>query len=168
MRLAQLVGNRNLWTDELLLANDVLPRGLAELMQPLKVTGAPIGFLLLSRLAVDVLGPHDWVLRLVPFIAGCAALFLLYRVALRMLTPGGAAIAVAALAVAEPGIYYASEFKQYASDLATSTAVLLATLRALERPSLPRLVVLGLVAVAAISLSYPAVFVLAAGGVVLL
>src|SRR5262245_49797910 len=134
LRLAHLVAGRNLWSDELMLANEVLPRGLGELAQPFEATGAPIGFLVLTRLAVDLLGEHDWVLRLVPFIAGCAALVLVYRVALRLLTPSAALVAVTIVAVSPPAIYYATEFKQYAGDLAVLPAVLLAALRVQEAP----------------------------------
>jgi hypothetical protein len=168
LRLAHLVAGRNLWSDELMLANEVLPRGLTELTQPFEATGAPIGFLMLTRLAVDLLGEQDWVLRLVPFIAGCAALVIVYRVALRLLTPSGALVAVAILAVSEPAIYYATEFKQYAGDLAVLPAVLLAALRVQEAPeSRARLFEFALVATAAIWLSHPAVFAVAAAGLTL-
>src|SRR5262245_60588048 len=87
LRFAHLVSGRNLWSDELMLANEVLPRGVGQLTEPFQSTGAPVGFLVLTRFAIDLLGEADWVLRLVPFVAGCAALILLYRVAVRLLTP---------------------------------------------------------------------------------
>jgi hypothetical protein len=168
LRLVHLIADRNLWNDELMLAEEVLPRALGELAQPFRATGAPIGFLVVTRLMIDVLGTQDWVLRIVPFAAGCAALVLMYRIALRLLPPAAMLIAVAILAFSEPAIYYATEFKQYAGDTATACAVLLSALRVQERPeSYGRMVLLAIVAVAAIWFSHPGVFVVGAAGVVL-
>ena len=168
LRLVHLIADRNLWNDELMLAEEVLPRALGQLAQPFRATGAPIGFLVVTRLMIDVLGTQDWVLRMVPFAAGCAALVLMYRIALRLLPPPAMLIAVAILAFSEPAIYYATEFKQYASDTATACAVLLSALRVQERPeSYGRALVFAIVAVAAIWFSHPGVFVVAAAGLTL-
>lgn len=169
LRLLRLAADRNLWLDELMLAHEVLTRPLASLAQPLNKTGAPVGFLVMTRLAVDTLGDHDWVLRLLPFLAGCTALVLLYRVSLRLLTPRGVMFVLAMLAVVEPAVYYSGEFKQYSIDLAFTLAILLVALRACHSERFAgRFFVLGLVGTASVWFSFPAVFVLAGAGVTLL
>jgi hypothetical protein len=151
-----------------MLAGDVLARPLADLAQPLSATGAPFGFLVVTRLAVDALGDHDWVLRLLPFIAGCAGLILLYRVSLKLLAPRGVLFVLTILAVVEPALYYSGEFKQYSVDLAATLAILLATLRAQRSEKLGAgFLALGMIGAASVWFSFPAVFVLAAAGVTL-
>jgi len=168
LRLLRLAANRNLWLDELMLASDFLTRPLAGLAEPLSATGAPLGFLVVTRLAVDALGDHDWVLRLLPFIAGCAGLVLLYRVSLKLLAPRGVLFVLTILAVVEPALYYSGEFKQYSVDLAATLAILLATLRA-QRPEkfAAGFLALGIIGAASVWFSFPAVFVLAGAGVIL-
>ena len=106
LRLLRFAADRNLWLDELMLAHEVLTRPLAGLAQPLRDTGAPVGFLVVTRVAVDALGDHDWVLRLLPFLAGCIGLVLLYRVSLRLLTPRGVLFVLTILAVVEPAVFH--------------------------------------------------------------
>ena len=169
LRLIRLVADRNLWLDELMVASDVLGRPLADLAQPLNGTGAPLGFLVVTRLAIDALGDHDWVFRLLPFLAGCSALVLLYRVSLRLLTLRGVLFVLAILAVVEPALYYSVEFKQYSVDLAVTLAILLVALRARHSErSAGRLFALGLVGTVCVWFSFPTVFVLAGVGTTLL
>ena len=55
-------------------------RSFAGLLRPLDDDqGAPVGFLVLERLVVRLLGPTELALRLVPFLASIATLVLVYR-----------------------------------------------------------------------------------------
>jgi hypothetical protein len=76
LRLVEYFHNRSIWWDEAMLALNVLHRTSGQLWRPLDYDqGAPIGFLLLERAAVDTLGQSELALRLVPLAAGIASVF---------------------------------------------------------------------------------------------
>src|SRR5881392_4485369 len=53
LRLARYLANRSLWLDEVLLARNILDRSFTGLLAPLDLNqAAPIGFLMLQKLAV--------------------------------------------------------------------------------------------------------------------
>src|SRR4051812_831306 len=140
LRLARYLANRSLWLDEVLLTRNILDRSFAGLLQPLDLNqGAPVGFLMLQKLAVTLLGPSEFALRLVPLIAGLAAVPLFWFLARRMLDLPIAVFALALFTVCEPLIYYSSEAKQYALDVTLALAILLAAARLLENQNTRRL-----------------------------
>lgn len=168
LRLRQAVFNRSLWLDEALLANNVVQRPLDTLLgEPLASNqGAPAGFLALTDLLTTALGPTDLVLRLVPVVSGVLALLVAYRLSLLVLgSPAGRATFIGLMAAAPVLVYYASEFKQYSSDVLVSLVILWAGLRYDQNRHGPAV----LAAVGAVGLwfSHPAVFTLAAVGAVL-
>ena len=170
LRLVRYAANRNLWVDEILLVRSALDHPIGDLLRPLDYDqGAPVAFLALVHAAADLLGRHEYVLRLVPLLAGCASLFLFRQVALRVLVPRAVLLALALFAVVEPLVYYAAELKQYSSDVTVALAVLLAALRAADGGlRVAPLITLALVGAITVWLSHPAVFVLAGVGVALL
>ncbi len=142
------------------MANNIVGRSFGGLLRPLAgQQGAPIGWLWLERAAVLVLGDNEYALRLVPLVAGVAALLLAHRITRRLLGPWPAAAAVALLALSPAAVRYSVEVKQYSSDMAIAAAL---TLLALDRRRPWRWAAAGAVAVWC---SHPAVLVLAAGAV---
>lgn len=238
VRVGLYLRNRALWLDEVMLAMNVVERSIGELFQPLDYNqSAPLGFLLVAKLATIILGQNDWVLRAVPLAAGIAAapLFLLtaqralvsplaplrnnYPSAVEVTTntvphattapavsqsnnvivvadeqhmdaydtpmPAQTAtldpIAVGAnhtdwqavlytlalFAISFPLVRYASEFKQYAYDLAASAAILWLALRLWAAPaSIARAAALTAAGAVLLWFSHPLLFVLAAVGAV--
>src|SRR5262249_37019499 len=87
--------NHSPWIDEAMLAVNVVYRPTAELLQPLDMNqGAPVGFLVLSRLTVSALGRWELVLRLGPFVAALVGLALFVPLAYRALPRPAARLAV--------------------------------------------------------------------------
>jgi hypothetical protein len=171
LRAARYAANRSLWLDEVLLAENLIERTFRGLLEPLaNDQGAPVGFLMLEKLAVTVVGGSEYGLRLVPLIAGLVSLPLFWFVARRLLEARVAVFATALFAVCEPLIYYSSEAKQYGVDVAVTLGIVLAALRVMEEPArVGRLVQFAAVGILAVWLSHPAVFVLAGtGGVIIL
>jgi hypothetical protein len=77
LRLVQYLRNRSLWLDESSLALNILHRSYSGLLEPLDYhQGAPVGFLMLEKLAVRSLGAGEYALRLAPLVAGLVSLFL--------------------------------------------------------------------------------------------
>lgn len=169
LRLAQYASNRSLWADESYLALNILGRPFLGLVEPLAHNqAAPFGFLFLEKLATVVFGTGELALRLVPLLAGLASLALFFWVARRLLRPDLVPLALALFAVSDRLIYYASEVKQYSTDVAVALALLLAALAALEGPlTARRAALLAAAGSAAVWFSHPAIFVLAGAGVAL-
>lgn len=118
LRLRQYFAGRSLWLDEAMLALNIINRNFGELLQPLDYNqGGPVGFLLLEKLTVTLLGNNELTLRFIPLLAGCAALLLFALLLWRMLGTLGLALALTLFAAAAPLIYYSSEVKQYSSDV---------------------------------------------------
>lgn len=163
VRLVQYLSNRSLWEDEANLALNIVNRSYLELLQPLDDNqAAPPGFLFIEKFAIQTLGNSEYALRLFPLIAGIVSLILFYKLATRYSSTVAAPIAIALFACLKYTLYYASEVKQYSSD------VMVALLLALLLIPLRQQVLnwkqqwgLGLLGAAFIWLSHPTVFVLA-------
>lgn len=169
-RIVAYAANRSIWTDEAALAASIVHRSFRQLAAPLEFAQvAPLGFLWLEKGVVSLFGASEWALRLVPFLAALASLVLFVLVARRVLDDGGALFATTLFAVAAPLIYFATETKQYSSDMAVALALVLLALRLRERPlDAPRAAALGVAGALAPFLSQPSLFVLAGVGTVLL
>ena len=112
LRARQYATNRSLWLDEAFLAGAILGRPWRMLLADLpNVQVAPIGFIAMERFLVALLGPAEWVLRLVPFVAGCAALPMTRALASRAIGPVAALAPLAIVATSRAAVYYSSEFK---------------------------------------------------------
>ena len=118
LRLRQYLVMRSLWLDEAMLALNIIGRTYAGLLQPLAYSqGGPVAFLLAEKLVITLLGNHELALRLIPFVAGCDSLVLFALLLRQVLGKTGTYTALALFAIGSPLIYYASEVKQYSSDV---------------------------------------------------
>jgi 4-amino-4-deoxy-L-arabinose transferase-like glycosyltransferase len=167
LRLARWLDNRSLWLDESFLALNLIDKSWTEIVGQLDYEqGAPPGFLLIESASVALFGDGERALRLFPLIAAIASLFLFHAVARRFLRPLPALLALVLFATNESLLYYSSEVKPYASDVAVGLLLVLLYLRfdarAAEGFSASRLLPLALAGIGAVWLSFPAAFVLAA------
>jgi hypothetical protein len=130
LRLIAWTERSSLWLDEVAIALNVSGRSLWDLLSiPLDYgQAAPKGFLLVQWLVTRLLGTSDLAYRLLPFIAGVAALFLFRNVARRLLSETGAMVALLFFAVGFWFVDYSAEAKPYVLDLALSLLVLAMTL----------------------------------------
>ncbi|HEY7913733.1 MAG TPA: glycosyltransferase family 39 protein [Blastocatellia bacterium] len=170
LRAARYFFNPALYVDEGSLALNIIHRPLGGLLHSLDYNqAAPFGFLALERIAFLAFGQSEYALRLVPFLASIAALFLFYEVARRVLAAWAAPIALALFAVSDHMIYYGAQIKQYSSDTAATLLVVLAGLEIASKRLTPlRALLFALTGAAILWLSHPSVFVLAGVGTALL
>lgn len=169
LRLIQYISNSSLWLDESLLALNIVNKTFPELFKPLDHWQvAPIGFLVIEKLNVQLFGNNEYVLRLFPLIAGISALFLFYKIVKHVLTKKAVIIAVGLFSLSEYLIYYSSEVKQYSSDVAV--ALLLYAIIVYIRPerfSIPYIILYGITGAIAIWFSNPSIFILTGIGLIL-
>ncbi len=167
LRLVQYASGRSLWGDEAKLALNIVNRSYPELFQVLDYDQvAPVGFLLVEKAIAQVLGASEAALRLFPLVAGIGALTLAYQLARRTLSPLAVPIALAFVAFSSRLVYYSSEVKPYALDVALTLAILAYGAfdpRTVTRTQAIRAALIGAIAV---WFSYPAVFALAGVGLV--
>lgn len=166
VRVAQYLWNRSLWADEAVLALNIVNRSYGELLQPLDYDqGAPLGFLMVEKLAVQVFGDNEYALRLFPLICGIVSLFLFYQLANRFIQGWAIPIALALFASLHYLVYYSSEVKQYSSDVAIALLCSLISLGLLrQKLGIYQMIILSLGGAIAIWFSHPAIFVLAGVG----
>jgi hypothetical protein len=162
--------DQSLWIDEAMLALNVVYRTTPELFEPLDLNqGAPVGYLLLSKLAVKTLGGGELALRLVSFVAALAGLAVFVPLAYRALPLPAARVAVGLFALSPYLAGYAAEFKQYELDATVAvglTALALPVFR--NTAGRARLIAFAAAGAAAVWFSHPAAFVLGGVGLAVL
>lgn len=130
LRLFHYFYNRSLWMDEVYLSSSLLRLNYSDLTFTLLdyQQKAPVGFLWLVKLTVNLFGNQETVLRMIPLIAGIVSLFLYLRVCKYFLKPWAQLLAMTIFAFAPAIIYHSVEIKQYATEcLATVIALYLFT-----------------------------------------
>lgn len=166
LRLLDFSFDRSPWKDEEGLAENVIGRPLWEFSRPLTQEQlAPPGYLLGARVSDRLIG-HSWfALRSSSLVCSIASLFVAFGLVRRILSPRAGPIALLLMAISDDLIYYAGEFKPYSADV----LIALGCSWAIHAMSGRRLVVKTALAAAGAGslvlwMSFPAIFVLAAGG----
>jgi hypothetical protein len=163
LRLYFYMINRSLWLDEAMLALNIVNRTFVDLFKPLDFNqGAPIGFLLLQKVVISVFGSRDYILRLLPLLAGLISIPLMYLVAKKYI--GGILIILplSLLALSASLIYYSSELKQYSTDVLVFLVMSLISLKCLENNPRPHtFFILAIVGSLFLWFSHPTLFILA-------
>lgn len=171
LRTIQYAARGSMWLDELAIAINVSERGMWQLLfRPLELRQiAPPGFLFLEKLGTELLGAGEAGLRLFPWLASLASLFLFWRVAVRFASGPAVAAGLLAFAASPSLVWYAGTAKQYSGDVAVTLLLVLLAIRfEEERWSIGRAIPWGLAGGIAILASQPGVLVAAALGAVLL
>lgn len=168
LRLDQYLFNRSLWLDEAFFAVNFSKdlSGLLSLPQDYSHNHiAPPGFLVASYFFVAWLGNADWVLRLFPFIMSVIGLVMFYFMAKHYVSQLAALIALWFFAISDTLIDYASDFKQYTSDVTLTIGLLwLAAAWRDNQLTVSKLVILTVIGILAPWFSHASVFILATVG----
>lgn len=162
IRVLQYLYNRSIWGDEAVLVFNIIDRSYLDLLKPLDYNqGAPIGFLMAEKLAVQLFGNNEYALRLFPLLSGIISLLLFYVTIEKFLSAKGVIISLALFATLSPLVYYSSEVKQYSSDLAVGLLCFLLAININNKNiKLDRVIFLSLLGAIAVWFAYPAIFVL--------
>jgi len=160
---------RSLSLDELWLADSIVFRGFMGLLEPLDhCQTAPVGWLLAERLAVDLFGGSERVLRLSPLLFGIAALPVVAMLIRRVIGPWPAVLATALAALSPSLIRYSEEMRPYSSDVFWAASVILLAVTAVRHATRRSLLAWAVASVIAVWFSTPAFLVVAGTGVGLL
>jgi hypothetical protein len=166
LRLYHYLRDPSMWHDEAALVLNVLGKSFAELLGPLFFSeAAPPLFLWLEKGVAGVLGDGTYALRLLPFLASCAALLGLTAVGRRCLSPAGILWLVVLFGCSDRLLWHGCEAKPYAVDVLVATGLLFALTGTASWPLNRQLLLLAFLTPLLIFLSYPACFLL--GGLAL-
>jgi hypothetical protein len=163
-RVAQYLANRSLWLNEADVALNVLNRGFASLVSELDFNqGAPVGFLWIEKVVTSVIGSSEFAFRLFPLVCGLASIYLFFRLAREVVAAHALPIALLLFATSNGLIYYASEVKQYSTDVAATLFLTLLAYSILDtRISYRRSAATAVAGVLVVGFSHAAAFVLLA------
>jgi hypothetical protein len=169
LRLYHYLSDPAVWHDEAALIVNVLDKGFVELLGPLYYSEAgPPLFLWLERVVALGLGDGTFALRLLPFLAGCAAFVGAVALARRLLSPWGVVWFALLLGCSDRLLWHGCEAKPYAVDALVGVG-LLATFVGRrpddERSLFRQLVLYAALAPLLVFLCFPSCFLL--GGVAL-
>ncbi|RPI53932.1 MAG: hypothetical protein EHM55_12320 [Acidobacteria bacterium] len=115
--LYQWANARPLWLDEQMIALNLRDRGFAGLAGQLWLDqSAPLGWLVLQRFVLLVLGPSELALRAAPAAFGVATIAAALYIGQRWLTEAGSTIFVLLCSFAQWISFYAIELKSYSAD----------------------------------------------------
>jgi len=163
VRLSQYLANRSLWYDEAALALNIVNRSYLDLVKALDYNqAAPPLFLWIEKFNIQLLGNNEYALRFFPFICGIVSIFCFYKLA-KYFTSGWVIVCAMILfsCLSQP-VYFATEAKQYSSDLAIALAFSLWLFHLRHKP-LRWQQKIGLASLGAIAIwiSHPIIFTLA-------
>jgi hypothetical protein len=153
--------------DESGIMRSVMERGYAALLEPLSYSNvSPPLFLWLTKF-LDSLFQNEWVVRLVPFVAGLGAVAMFGLICREALHGKARWVAWAVFCVSYVPIVEGTRVKGYTIDLLVATVMLWLMLRWLLHGHKARyLVMLALCAPVFVWLSYTAVFIIGAVGLI--
>jgi len=166
LRVIEFVRGRPLWLDEAMLSLNIAARSFVQLARPLDYDqSAPLAYLWLERLVVNIGGVNEPSLRALPFVAGLALVPLVWLVARRLAGAPTATLAAVLAALSLSLVTFSAEAKQYGVDPLVTVLIVWLAARVADAPGDRRRWAQLLVGGAAgLLLSQPAIFTL--GGTV--
>jgi uncharacterized membrane protein len=153
--------DRSLWLDEAWVANSIRAPNLHQAIyyDDWLQTTPPL-FIVLSRLVTAVFGTSNAAFRALPALSGIVSVLLFSFIALKLLKPSFAMIAILLFVFSPRVILYSQSLKQYSTDVLSTISLLVLGYLYIERRA-DRWFYLLLAAVVALSfLSYPAMLFL--------
>jgi uncharacterized membrane protein len=152
---------RSLWLDEAWVANSISAPSLAGMFYyPAWLQSSPPLFLLLVRAVVAVFGLSNTVLRAVPVAMGILAALAMLLFALRILSRQYAVLAWILLFLSPVEVSYSRQLKQFSSELAATTLILLVCALYIKRGTPRRFWLLTATVVAGLLSGYAIAFLL--------
>lgn len=160
--LANFINNKSLWLDEAMLALNIVSKSYMELLEPLDMYQiAPIGFLYIEKTMINLLGNHDWVLRIFPFLSFILSIPLFFVLNKKLFESERVALlSCAVFSLSLTLIMYSSEVKQYSSDVLLAILIVVSALNYHSKKSSTSLILYTIVGVFSICLSNISIIIL--------
>ena len=169
LRIEKALLGRSFRGDEAAMATAILYHSIVELAtKPLGNTvTAPLGFLVIEKAAIQLLGHQDLIYRLIPLLGGCISVILMFFLTRELLGNFGATFAVGAFSLNWMLSFYSSDLKQYSTDVVIALIIYLMAARYLKNNTTTNLLWLAGIGLIGILCSHPAIFLLSPIGLAL-
>jgi hypothetical protein len=159
LRLYHYLRNPSVWHDEAALVLNVLNKSYTELLGPLTFSeAAPPLFLWVEKAVTLLLGDSTYALRLVPFLASCAAFGLMVPIARHLLHRQAVPWALLLAACSDRVLWHTCEAKPYIVEVLAATVVVALFCFLSSRSLRRQLAIYTLLAPVLIFLAYPGCF----------
>lgn len=165
-----LLQDRDIGLDEAMLSVNIIDKSYSQLLQPLDMHQvASIGFLFISKFFSNIFGGSDLVLRLLPFLSYLFAIpLVLYLGRNTSESKLVSWIATSLYSISVQAIYYATEVKQYSTDVFVCLLILSLAKNYTEIRNGKSTILFAIIGGITIWFSNVAIIVLSATGLVLL
>ena len=123
IRFYQYLGNRELWTDEILLFEAIVNKNFLDLTTLYNDQIAPILFILTTKILLSILHSKELffeinlILRFIPFLASLGSIVLFYKICKKFFCNEVVILGIFIFSTSPNLIYYSQEFKQYSLDV---------------------------------------------------
>ncbi|TKC59261.1 glycosyltransferase family 39 protein [Pedobacter hiemivivus] len=161
-RIFHFIYNRSLWIDEVYLSTSLVKMDFLELAtKPLYYQQkAPIGFLWLNKLVINLFGNTEIFLRLIPLISGVASMLLFVPISKYFLNNWGRLIAIGIISFSPALIYHSVEIKQYSTELFCTLLSLYMFIKYNQSTELKGMFQWGVIGATILWFSHSAIFIL--------
>ena len=158
--LREYIGGRSFWLDEAALGINMF-KSFKDLLEPLNESQmAPILFLYAAKIPALFLGISDYSLRIIPLLSGIGSLVIFFLLSKQFLNKTAAIISLSLFILSDKLIYYATEFKQYSTEVFFSILLFYLFVLITENGlDVKKSILLGLVGIVAIWSSYTAIII---------
>lgn len=162
-RLFHYFDDRSLWEDEIYLSTGLVKLSLVELFTKTLdfQQKAPMGYAVMAKLCLMMLGNNEMGLRLYPLICGIAAVLIAVPVGKYFFKPVGALVMIALVALAPTMIYHSVEAKQYGTEAMATILILWLYTKYHDKSDAASLIKWALAGAVIVWFSYSSVFVFA-------
>jgi len=167
IRLFHLIYNRSLWMDEVYLSTSLVKMSANELVSNSLYyqQKAPIGFLLATKLFVNVFGNKEIFLRIFPLISGLLSMLIFIPVSRFFLKNQAALLAFTIFCLSPALVYHSVEIKQYSTELLGTVLSLFLFIKFKEEKYINSLLFWGIAGGTILWFSYASIFVLGGIGI---
>ncbi|RZL37451.1 MAG: hypothetical protein EOO96_05045 [Pedobacter sp.] len=167
LRLFHYFSNRSLWLDEGYLVSSLLRLNYHELLNTSLdyQQKAPVGFLLVVKFFLTLLGNNQYGLRIVPLLSGILSILVFVPVAKYFLKEWGLFTAVTIICLSPAFIYHSVEIKQYSTELLCSVLSFYLILKFKNFRHKKDYIILSLGGAVMLWFSYSAIFILGGIGI---
>ncbi|MEM3101502.1 MAG: hypothetical protein QXT99_09150 [Candidatus Nitrosotenuis sp.] len=168
LRINRYLYNPSLWFDEARNAMFIIDRPFWEFIPPRSdhTISPQIGFLMLEKLAIQIIGYSEYALRLFPLLFGIISLFLFYKIARYYIQPKAVPVALGLFAILNPLVSLSSELKPYTGDVAIALLLYVVTIYIQSRKLTAfQIILLGGFGAIVVWFSHPSVFILLGVGI---
>lgn len=161
LRFKEYLSNRSLWIDEAMISLNIVERPFKDFFSELWFDqGAPLGFLTLEKVLVNVFGNNEYVLRAFPLFCGIISIFLFYKLAKEIFSPPISLICLFLFTQIDQFVYYSSEVKPYGPDLTFSLILFIYGVRFFSpKNSFSGIIQFGILGAILCWFSYPTIYV---------